>query len=83
MISSVPFIPVALPVHVVPAGNVWAVEQTHVDEDPREFPTQVQALGYAMTLAKREATELIVHNREGQFRVVYNYANKGYDSLNS
>jgi hypothetical protein len=63
--------------HVVPNGNAWAISQENNPMFRQMRNTQVEAIGYAIDLARNEAVSLIVHGTDGRFREVYNYSKKG------
>ena len=53
-------------VHVVPHGDVWALE---VAGDKQEsFHTQAEAIRRGRELAEREQGELVVHGEDGRIR---------------
>ena len=60
--------------HVVPAKGLWAVKMERIQGYSGLFQTQIEATSYAMGLARMAASSVILHNRQGQFRAVWNYA---------
>jgi hypothetical protein len=54
------------PVHVVPRGKQWLVKQS--GRTLSEHRTQRTALDAGRPVAKRGATELVTHDREGRIR---------------
>jgi len=62
--------------HVVPAlGNhgLWAIKLETVDRYTGLFNTQVEAVGYAIGLARAAASSVVVHGENGQIRTVFTY----------
>jgi len=59
--------------HVVPAQGLWAVKMERSLEYSGVFSTQLEATSYAMGLARMAASSVVLHNRQGQFRTVWNY----------
>ena len=55
-------------VHVVPHGDDWAARRPNTDRVSKVFDTQKEAIDYARDVAKRDHSELLIHNREGQIR---------------
>ncbi|MGN5479549.1 DUF2188 domain-containing protein [Cupriavidus basilensis] len=65
-------------IHVVPAGDIWAVE--HVGGGNRKtYPSQEEAISAATEQAKREKVELLIHGRDGQIRERNSYGNDPRD----
>ena len=54
--------------HVVPHGNQWAVRGEGNKRATAVTPTQEEATRIAREIARREESELLVHNRQGQIR---------------
>lgn len=54
-------------IHVVPAGNEWAVEAAG-GGDRTMFFTQEEAIAAGTERAKRDKVELLIHGRDGQIR---------------
>ena len=54
-------------IHVVPAGNEWAVEVAGGGERTMFF-TQEEAIAAGTERAKRDKVELLIHCRDGQIR---------------
>ena len=59
--------------HVVPVKDWWAVKTELQPVYSGVFPTQVEAIGYAIGLARMAASSVIIHNQKGQFRAVWSY----------
>ena len=55
-------------VHVVRHGDDWAARRPNTDRVSKVFDTQKRAIDYARDVAKRDHSELLIHNREGQIR---------------
>ncbi|WP_423199102.1 MULTISPECIES: DUF2188 domain-containing protein [unclassified Cupriavidus] len=54
-------------IHVVPAGNEWAVEEAG-GGDRTMFFTQEEAIAAGTERARRARVELLIHGRDGQIR---------------
>lgn len=54
-------------IHVVPAGNEWAVETAGGGERTMFF-TQEEAIAAGTERAKRDKVELLIHGLDGQIR---------------
>ena len=54
-------------IHVVPAGNEWAVE-TAGGADRTMFFTQEEAIAAGTERAKRDKVELLIHGLDGRIR---------------
>ena len=53
-------------VHVVPSGEVWALQ---VDGEKRDtFSTQNEAITQGRQLAEEQQGELVIHGEDGQIR---------------
>ena len=64
-------------VHVVPAGDEWAVE---VDGQTRDsFATQNEAITRGGQLAGEEGGELVIHGADGQIREKSSHGNDPRD----
>ena len=62
--------------HVVPNGNGgWAVRKAGSSRASGTFKTQGDAIAKARTLAKKQATELYIHGRDGKIRARDSYGN--------
>lgn len=62
--------------HVVPsATGGWAVKNSGAVRASKTFDTQQQAVGYAVTAAKKMHTELYIHRRDGTIRDKRSYGN--------
>jgi Uncharacterized protein conserved in bacteria (DUF2188) len=64
-------------VHVVPAGDEWAVE---IDGEQRNtFKTQNEAITRGGQLAGEEGGELVIHGQDGQIREKDSHGNDPRD----
>lgn len=63
------------PVHVVPAGDKWAVKKEGSARASSSHGTQAAASKAGKSIAKREKTELYVHGRDGRIRERNTYGN--------
>ena len=54
--------------HVVPRDDKWAVRKTGSVRVTRKFDTQQEAITVARKFARRQATELYIHGRDGRIR---------------
>lgn len=61
-------------VHVVPAGNEWAVVIPGEDER-NVFATQEAAIEAGKKRAQAHKVELLIHGRDGQIRVRSSFGN--------
>ena len=63
--------------HVVPSpsGGGWAVKNSGAVRASKTFDTQQQAVGYAVTAAKKTGTELYIHGRDGTIKDKRSYGN--------
>ncbi|MCY0853078.1 DUF2188 domain-containing protein [Cupriavidus sp. D39] len=59
-------------VHVVPHGDGWDVKLACASSHHSE---QSEAVAAGTELARREKVELLVHGRDGQFRMRNSYGN--------
>jgi hypothetical protein len=65
--------------HVVPSpSGGWAVKNSGAVRASKTFDTQLQAVGYAMTAAKKIHTELYIHGRDGTIKDKRSY---GHDPV--
>lgn len=60
-------------VHVVPHAGSWAVKVERSPGYAALVPTQVEALGLAVSQARAAGVQLVLHGRDGRFREVYDY----------
>lgn len=52
--------------HVVPREDGWAVKDTGNQRDSRHFDNKQDAVGWGRQHSRREESELVIHNRNGQ-----------------
>jgi hypothetical protein len=55
-------------VHVIPSGAGWTVRREGAPRASKRFSTQDKAVAWARKSAKADATELVVHRRDGTIR---------------
>ncbi len=60
--------------HVVPLGSGWAVKDSGAAEATVITSRQSEAIDYATRLAKKEKTEVIIHDRNGKIRERNSYS---------
>lgn len=65
-------------IHVVPNGDQWAVTRDGGKRNIRNFPTQGDAIDYAIPLAKNDNVELSIHGKNGKIRDKRSYGNDPY-----
>ena len=68
----------AADIHVVPAGNEWAVEAAGGGDRTMHF-SQEEAIKAGTERAKRDKVELLIHGRDGQIRARNSF---GHDPRN-
>jgi hypothetical protein len=68
------------PVHVTPRGDGWAVVREGSQRASSVHPTQKEAEKAGRQAARKDQTEFILHNRQGQIRERDSY---GSDSRSS
>jgi hypothetical protein len=54
--------------HVVPRGGFWAVRKSGSDRATRVFDTQEDAISAGRKIARKQGTELYIHDRDGLIR---------------
>lgn len=59
--------------HVLPHPQGWAVKKEWSSSATAVFKTQKEAIAHGRRLAKRQGTELIIHNRRGEVRERIDY----------
>jgi len=62
-------------VHVVPRPDSWAVRRERADRDSSHHRTQSAAIDAGLETARRERTEVVIHDREGRIRDKDSYGN--------
>ncbi|MEO7377788.1 MAG: DUF2188 domain-containing protein [Nakamurella sp.] len=63
------------PVHVVPHDDGWATRREGNTRVTATYDTQRAAAEAGRETAKRDATEFLIHNREGEIRERSSYGN--------
>lgn len=61
--------------HVVPRTGQWAVRGAGNSRDTAVFSTQGKAIRTAMSIAKNQKSEVVIHGRNGQIRDKDSYGN--------
>jgi len=64
--------------HVVPNEGEWSVVRDHGKKNIRNFPTQQDAIDYAIPLAQSDKVELSIHGKDGKIRDKRSYGNDPY-----
>jgi hypothetical protein len=54
--------------HVVPKNGDWAVRPSQSDRVSRIFDTKREAVDWGRDISRRQNTELIIHDKTGQFQ---------------
>lgn len=65
-------------VHVVSRDDGWAVTRDNQKRASKVTSTKEQAVQYAKNIAKREKTELSIHNQDGKISQKHSYGNDPY-----
>jgi hypothetical protein len=55
-------------VHVIPSAGGWTVRREGAPRASKRFSTQDKAVSWARKSAKTDATDLVVHRRDGTIR---------------
>ena len=55
-------------VHIVPREDGWAVRRSNGERDSSHHRTQADAIEAGRTTARREQTELVIHDQKGRIR---------------
>lgn len=63
------------PVHTVPHGDRWANRRAESERVSKTFDTKSAAESAGRDTARREKTEHIIHNRDGQIGERNSYGN--------
>lgn len=66
------------PVHTVPHGDGWANRREGSDQVSKTFDTKAEAQAAGRATAAREATEHLIHNKDGQISQTNSYGNDPY-----
>jgi hypothetical protein len=54
--------------HVVPSKDGWAVRNSGAERATKSFGTKEGAVSYAREMARKERSDLFIHNRDGTIR---------------
>jgi Uncharacterized protein conserved in bacteria (DUF2188) len=66
------------PVHVVPHGDDWATKREGNSRASRVYDTQAEATAAGKATARRDETEFLLHNKQGEIRDRSSYGNDPY-----
>lgn len=66
------------PVHTVPHGDGWANRREGASRVSQTFGTKAEAQAAGRQTAKRDRTEHIIHNKDGQIGRRNSYGNDPY-----
>jgi hypothetical protein len=55
-------------IHIVPAGNCWAVKREGQKQPISEHRTQENADRAGRPIARRASVDIVIHGRDGQIR---------------
>lgn len=61
--------------HVVPKGKEWAVKGEGNSKATKVTPTQSKAIDAAKKIAKKEKSEVVIHDKKGKIRDKDSYGN--------
>ena len=61
--------------HVVPHKKGWAVKPAGSNKPTNIVPTQREAINIARNRARRQESELLIHNKQGRIRERDSYGN--------
>ncbi len=61
--------------HVVPHKDGWAVKPAGAKKPTKVTPTQSEAIDIARNRARRQESELLIHNKKGRIRDRDSYGN--------
>ena len=61
--------------HVVPREGGWALRRSGALRASKSFKTQDEAIDAGRDLARKQATELYIHGRDGRIRERTSYGN--------
>ena len=64
--------------HVVPHEGGWAVKSAGGDRATKIHSTQSQAIAHTRCSAKNQASELLIHGRDGQIRARDTFGHEPY-----
>lgn len=62
-------------IHTVPAGSKWAVKKEGTKEPVSTHMTKAAALKNAISLAKKDHVEHVIHGRDGKIQDKDSYGN--------
>lgn len=63
------------PVHTVPHGDGWANRREGASRVSKNFATKAEAQAAGRDTARREKTEHLIHNRDGEIAARNSYGN--------
>jgi hypothetical protein len=61
--------------HVIPSGNDWAVKGEGNTKKKSIHSTQKDAIKSAISIAKNQKSEVVIHNKQGKIRDKDSYGN--------
>lgn len=61
--------------HVVPNGDNWQVKAEGSTRATKNFNTQREAIDFARDIARKQKSELVIHDRYGRIRDKDSYGN--------
>lgn len=61
--------------HVVPHKDGWAVKGAGNEKATKVTKTQKEAIDYAKPIARKNKSEVVIHNRKGKIRDKDSYGN--------
>ena len=64
--------------HVVKHSDGWAVKGANNEKATKVTETKKEAIGIAKNIAKNQASELIIHGKNGQIQEKNTYGNDAY-----
>ncbi|MGB6229086.1 MAG: DUF2188 domain-containing protein [Litorimonas sp.] len=64
--------------HVVPHKDGWAVKPAGAKKPTNVTSTQGEAIGIARDRARRQQSELLIHNKKGRIRDRDSYGNDSF-----
>ena len=66
-------------IHVVPAGDQWAVERGGGGGAIQTFSTQAEAIEFGRDQARNDEVELVIHGADGAIRAKDSHGNDPRD----
>ena len=61
--------------HVTPKGEKWQLKRENSTRATKLFDTQKEAIEYGRSVARKQKSELVIHNRRGEIRDKDSYGN--------